>query len=84
MRSAIASIVLPVSQVPPKPAPAGSHGSFQGRTPSPRRIDKDAPSIHIHMADSPDQPQLKTQKWTNVACELNKTYPINRTNIGVT
>ena len=26
--------------------------------------------IYIYMADSPDQPQLKTQKLTNVACEL--------------
>ena len=36
------------------------------------------------MADSPDQPQLKTHKWTNVACELKNTYPINRKHIGVT
>ena len=36
------------------------------------------------MANSPDQPQLKTQKWTTVACELKNKYPISRTNIGVT
>ena len=24
------------------------------------------------MADSPDQRQLKTQKWTNFVCELKK------------
>ena len=40
--------------------------------------------IYIYMADSPDQRQLKTQKCTNVACELNKSYPINRKRIGVT
>ena len=40
--------------------------------------------IYTYVADSPDQPQLKTQKYTIVACELNKTYPINRKNIGVT
>ena len=34
------------------------------------------------MADSPDQPQLKAQKWTNFACELNNTHPINRKHIG--
>ena len=27
------------------------------------------------MADSPDQRQLRTQKWTNCACELNKNIP---------
>ena len=36
------------------------------------------------MADSPDQPQLKTQKWTHLACELKKAYPINRKSIKVT
>ena len=30
---------------------------------------------YIHMADSPDQPQLKTQKCTNSACELNNNIP---------
>ena len=35
------------------------------------------------MADSSDEPQLKTQKCTIRACELNNTYPINRRNIGV-
>ena len=40
--------------------------------------------IYVYMADSPHQRQLKTQKWTNCACELNKAYPINRTRIGVT
>ena len=39
--------------------------------------------ICMYMADSPDQRQLKTQKWTHVASELKNTYPINRTNIGV-
>ena len=34
--------------------------------------------IYIYMADSLDQPQLKTQKCTKFACELKKTYPINR------
>ena len=38
----------------------------------------------MYMADSPDQRQLKTHKWTHFACELNETYPINRTHIGVT
>ena len=32
--------------------------------------------IVYYMADSPDQPQLKTQKCTNVACEL-KTYTLS-------
>ena len=32
----------------------------------------------MHMADSPDQPQQNTQKCTCFACELNKTYPVNR------
>ena len=36
------------------------------------------------MADSPEQPQLKTQKWIHYECELKQTYPINRKNIGVT
>ena len=36
------------------------------------------------MADSPDERQLNTQKCTNFVCELKQTYPINRTNIGVT
>ena len=40
--------------------------------------------IYIYMADSPDQPQLKTQKCKDFECELKNTYPINRTNIGVT
>ena len=39
--------------------------------------------IYTYMADSPDQRQLKAQKCTQFACELNNTYPINRTNIGV-
>ena len=36
--------------------------------------------IYTHMADSPDQRQLTTQKWTHFACELKQAYPINRTN----
>ena len=40
--------------------------------------------IYTYMADSPDQRQLKTHKWRIVVCELTKTYPINRKNIGIT
>ena len=36
------------------------------------------------MADSPDQRQLKTHKWTHFACELKQAYPTNRKCIGVT
>ena len=36
--------------------------------------------VYIYMADSPDQLQLKTQKCTFVACELNKyTQSIEQT-----
>ena len=35
-------------------------------------------SLFLHMADSPDQRQLKTQKCTHFVCELTNTYPINR------
>ena len=30
----------------------------------------------MYMADSPDQPQLKTQKCTIIVCELN-THPLS-------
>ena len=29
----------------------------------------------MYMADSPDQRQLKTQKWTHVACESKRIIP---------
>ena len=36
------------------------------------------------MADSPDQPQLKTHKWLTFVCELKNTHPMTMKNIGVT